>query len=161
MFAKLFQSCPTLCNPMDLSPPGSSVHGDSPGRNWSGLPCPPPGDLPNPGIEPASLISPALANRHFTTRVREGHGNSLQYSCLKNPMDRESGGPQSMELQRVGYDCSDLACMHTWTAAHQASLSFIISRSLLKLMSIELVMPSNYLILCRLSILSILACQKS
>ena len=35
-----------------------------------------------------------------------------------------------------------------WTAAHQASLSFTISQSLLKLMSIELVMPSNYLILC-------------
>ena len=35
-----------------------------------------------------------------------------------------------------------------WTAACQASLSFTISRSLLKLMSIELVMPSNYLILC-------------
>ena len=35
-----------------------------------------------------------------------------------------------------------------WTAACQASLSFIISGSLLKLMSIELVMPSNYLILC-------------
>ena len=36
-----------------------------------------------------------------------------------------------------------------WTAAHQASLSFTISQSLLKLMSIELVMPSNHLILCR------------
>ena len=35
-----------------------------------------------------------------------------------------------------------------WTAAHQASLSFIISPSLLKLMSIESVMPSNHLILC-------------
>ena len=35
-----------------------------------------------------------------------------------------------------------------WTAAHQASLSFTISRSLLKLISIELVMPSNHLILC-------------
>ena len=35
-----------------------------------------------------------------------------------------------------------------WTAAHQASLSFTISRSLLKLMSIELVMPSNHFILC-------------
>ena len=33
------QSCPTLCNPMDCSPPGSSVHGDSPGRNI-GLGCP-------------------------------------------------------------------------------------------------------------------------
>ena len=36
-----------------------------------------------------------------------------------------------------------------WTAAHQASLSFTISRSWLKLMSIESVMPSNHLILCR------------
>ena len=36
-----------------------------------------------------------------------------------------------------------------WTAAHQASLSFIISQGLLKLMTIESVMPSNHLILCR------------
>ena len=34
---------------------------------WSGLPCPPPGDLPIPGIEPVSLMSPALAGRFFTS----------------------------------------------------------------------------------------------
>ena len=34
---------------------------------WSGLPCPPPGDLPDPGIKPASLMSPALAGGFFTT----------------------------------------------------------------------------------------------
>ena len=34
---------------------------------WSGLPCPSPGDLPDPGIEPRSLMSPALASRFFTT----------------------------------------------------------------------------------------------
>ena len=34
---------------------------------WSGLPCPPPGDLPNPGIEPTSPVSPALAGGFFTT----------------------------------------------------------------------------------------------
>ena len=34
---------------------------------WSGFPCPPPGDLPDPGIEPVSLMSPALAGRFFTT----------------------------------------------------------------------------------------------
>ena len=34
---------------------------------WSGLPCPPPGDLPNPGIEPAFLTSPALAFGFFAT----------------------------------------------------------------------------------------------
>ena len=35
---------------------------------WSGLPCPPAGDLPDPGIEPTSLMSPALAGRFFITR---------------------------------------------------------------------------------------------
>ena len=35
---------------------------------WSELPCSPPGDLPDPGIEPMSLISPAFAGRFFTTR---------------------------------------------------------------------------------------------
>ena len=33
MHAKSLQSCLTLCNPMDCSPSGSSVHGDSPGKN--------------------------------------------------------------------------------------------------------------------------------
>ena len=36
---------------------------------WNGLPCPPLGDLPNPGIEPAYLMSPALAGGFFTTNV--------------------------------------------------------------------------------------------
>ena len=53
------QSCPTLCNPMDCSTPGSAVRGIFPRQeHWSGLlPCPLPGDLPPPGIEPGS---PAL-----------------------------------------------------------------------------------------------------
>ena len=36
---------------------------------WGGLPCPPPGDLPDPGIKPTSLSSPALAGRFFTTNT--------------------------------------------------------------------------------------------
>ena len=44
----------TLCDHMDCSPPASSVHGDSPGKNTGGLPCPSSGDLPDPGIEPTS-----------------------------------------------------------------------------------------------------------
>ena len=39
---------------------------------WSGLPCPPPGDLFNPGVKPPSLMSPAsaaLARRFFTTKA--------------------------------------------------------------------------------------------
>ena len=36
---------------------------------WSGLPCPPPGDLPDPGIEPMSPTSPVLAGGFFTTNA--------------------------------------------------------------------------------------------
>ena len=46
------QSCPTLCNSTDCGLPGSSVHGSSRQEYYSGLPCPSPGDLPNPGMEP-------------------------------------------------------------------------------------------------------------
>ena len=46
------QSCPTLCNPMDCSPPGSSTMGFFRKEHWSGLPCPPPGDLPDPSESP-------------------------------------------------------------------------------------------------------------
>ena len=48
------QSCPTLCDPMDYRPPGSSVHGFPRQEYWSGLPFPSPGDLSDPGIEPKS-----------------------------------------------------------------------------------------------------------
>ena len=36
-------------------------------EHWSGLPCPPPGDLPDPGIKPSSLVSPWLAGGFLTT----------------------------------------------------------------------------------------------
>ena len=43
---------------------------------WRGLPFPPPGDLPYPGIEPKSLTSPALAGGFFTTRATwEAHAS--------------------------------------------------------------------------------------
>ena len=47
--------------------PASSVHGILQAEYWSGLPCPLPGDLPNPGIEPTSLMSLALTCRFFIT----------------------------------------------------------------------------------------------
>ena len=66
MHAKSLQLCLTLRDAMDCSPPDSSVHGDSQ-EYWSGLPCPPPEDLPDPEIEPTSLMSPELAGGLFTT----------------------------------------------------------------------------------------------
>ena len=65
--AKLLQLCPTLCNPMHYSLPGSSVHGILQARILEWVAVPFSGDLPDPGIKPASLKSPALAGRFFTT----------------------------------------------------------------------------------------------
>ena len=74
--AKLLQSCPTLCDPMDCSQPGSSVHGFSRREYYSVLPCPLPGGPPDPGIERRSLTFPELAGRFFTTStIREVHEN--------------------------------------------------------------------------------------
>ena len=51
------QSCLTLCDPMEFSMQ----------EYWSKLPFPTPGDHSDLGIEPTSLVSPALAGRFFTT----------------------------------------------------------------------------------------------
>ena len=69
--AKLLQSHPTCCDPRDCSPPGFSVHGILRQEYWSELPRPPPGDLPNPGMEPASLMSPTIVGWFFTTSACE------------------------------------------------------------------------------------------
>ena len=54
------QSCPTLCNPMDVDCQVPLCMGFSRQEHWSGLPYFSPRDLPDPGIKPASLTSPAL-----------------------------------------------------------------------------------------------------
>ena len=60
--------CPTLCDPSDCIVHHAPLSmGFSRQEDWSGLPFPIPGDLCNPGIEPESLGSPALAGRFFTT----------------------------------------------------------------------------------------------
>ena len=55
-------------DPVDYSPPGSSVHGISQTRILGGLSFPSPGDIPNPGIKPTS---PALAGGFFTAESPE------------------------------------------------------------------------------------------
>ena len=61
------QSCLILCDSMDCSLPGSSVHGIFQARRLDGLPFPSPGDLPDPGIEPMFPLSPVLGSKFFTT----------------------------------------------------------------------------------------------
>ena len=82
---------------------------------WSGLPFPPPGHIPYPGIEPVSpawqfspVVNDPLAMQENAGWIPgperspgQGHGNPLQYSYLENPMDREPGRLQSIASQRV------------------------------------------------------------
>ena len=97
---------------------------DSPGKNTGGLPCLPPGDLPDPGIESAFLTYPALADGIFTISAtcEALSKDSIQFSLS---VMSDSGTP--------------------WTGACQASLSITSSLTLLKLTSMESVMPSNHL----------------
>ena len=95
------QSCPTLCDPMDFSPPGSSI----------GLAFSSPSALPHPRIKPGSHAMQAASlpskppgkptsGKESTCNAGDlglipesgispggGHGNPLQYSCLENPRD--------------------------------------------------------------------------
>ena len=85
----------------------------------------------------------------------EGNGNPLQYSCLENPIVRGAWWVTVHGVaSSVQFSCSVMSDSVTpWTAAHHTSLSITNSRSLLKLMSIELVMPSNHLVLSCLLLL--------
>ena len=61
------QSCPTLATSWTIACRVPLSMGFPRQEYWSGLLFPPPGDLPDPGTEPASLMSPARAGRFFIT----------------------------------------------------------------------------------------------
>ena len=67
MSAKSLQLCPTLCNPMDCSPAGSSVRGSLQATILEWVAIPSSGELPDPGMESVSLMSPILAGGFFAT----------------------------------------------------------------------------------------------
>ena len=80
--AKLLQSCPTLCNLRTIAYQAPLSVGFSRHEYWSEFPCPPPGNLPDPGIEPLFLMSPTLAGKFFITNATwEAHVFFL-VSCL-------------------------------------------------------------------------------
>ena len=64
--SEVAQSCPTLCDPWTVAHQAPLSVGLSRQEYWSRLLCPAPSDLPDPGIEPGSSASPALAADSFT-----------------------------------------------------------------------------------------------
>ena len=122
------QSCPTLCNPMGCSPPDSSVHGVLQARilEWVAIP--------------------------FSRRSSQSR-DWTWVSCIAGHQRRVLHSRSLLFIyflyQSFQFSCLVVSNSVTpWTAALQASLSIANSQSLLKLMSIELFMPFNHLILC-------------
>ena len=83
------QSCPTLCEPLDCSPPGSSVRGFSRQEYWNGLPFPLPRDLPAQRLHPCLLClllwqTDTLPLAPPGKPVCKHTGNKNNYFCLLN-----------------------------------------------------------------------------
>ena len=130
MRAMSLQLCPTLCDPMDYSPSGSTVHGI---LQTIVLEC---------VAISSSMGSSKILNQHFLCL--------LPWQVLSLPLP-SPGKPHvwvSVQFSSVQL----LSCVRLfatpWITARQASLSITNSQSLLKHIS-ELVMPSSHLILCR------------
>ena len=122
------QSCPTLCNHMDCSLPGPLSIGFPRHEHWSGLLWHPPGDLPNPGIEPepTTPVSPALQADSLLLSHR-GSLRQIYYQVYKpeteicpyaklwptvcNPMDCSLPGFPVIHYPRV---CSNSCLLSRW-----------------------------------------------
>ena len=133
--AQLLQLCLTLCSPMDCSLPDSSVHGI---------------------LEKRMLEWVAISFSRGSSQPRD----QTHISCLLHwqvdsfPLNHLGSSWAGL---RIPFQFSSVQFCHSvmsdslqppWNAAFQACLSVTNSRSLLKLMSIQLVTPSNHLILC-------------
>ena len=93
--AKSPQSCLTFVTPWTIACQAPLSIGFSMREYWSGLPCPPPGDLPHPGMEPASLRSPAMAGGGLYRLLRCSQLSAGALCCWGGPMGVEHVGSSS------------------------------------------------------------------
>ena len=110
--SEVAQSCPTLCDPVDCSLPGSSIHGILQARilEWVTI------SFSRGSSQPRNRTGVScIGGRRFNALSHqgtpgEGHANSLQYSCLENPVDR---GAQQATVHGV---------TQSWTRLKQLSI---------------------------------------
>ena len=134
--SEVAQLCPALCDPVDCSSPGSSVHGILQSRilEWVAIQC-------------------KVKNRE--KRKRQTRGSKRTRGKKEFSLQFRKGLLMTVNILIPIQFISVQSISHVqlfanpWTAARQSSLSITNSRSLLKLMSIESMMPANHLILCR------------
>ena len=120
------QSCPTLCDPVDCSRQAPLSMGFSRQEHWSGLLVPPTGDLPDPGIEPESLMPPASAGGFFTTGatwealeqlgiyIQEEEVGPLAHTVYKSQLKDLNGKAATIKLleENTGVNLHDLGFDH-------------------------------------------------
>ena len=131
LLCSVAQLCPTLCDPMDCSMPGFPVLHYLPEFAQTHIP------LVSDAIQPPHPLSSPSPASNFSQ-----HQGLLYWIVLNKG------------VFLIVQSLSHVWLFATpWTVAHQASLSFTISQSLLKFLSIQSVMPSNHLILSPLFLL--------
>ena len=110
VYAQLLQLCPTLCNSMDCSPPGSSVHGILQAIKLEWIAMHSSRVSSGPRDQPVSLLSPALAGRFFTTSATWEH----EYKCLIGPHPQFIEGyfQESIKIRETWYSCVKLNWSH-------------------------------------------------
>ena len=101
--SEVTQSCPTLCDSMDCSPPGFSIHGVIQTIEGSLVSV---WDILN-------VISHLFKIKYFYL-YGEGNGTPLQYSCLENPMDGEAWSVAVHGVAEVGHDWTTSLSLFTF-----------------------------------------------
>ena len=105
---------------------------------WGGLLCPPPGDLPNPGIKPASVMSPALEGGYFTTSEKGTQTAPLRIQCPCLQRERSfswaCGLDHCMCMARI-HPTWRIVCWQGWRAlpVHPAHYVWISTRPVMSL----------------------------
>ena len=109
-------SCLTLCDPMDCSWPGSSVHGIFQARILEWVAISYPRDLSDPWIKPSSLVPPASASRFFTT--------APPGKPSPGPFSRLPERPPCLQRARCELECRRLLYTHGWSLWKDMVMSF-------------------------------------
>ena len=89
-WSEVAQSCPTLCDPLDCSPPGSSVHGDSPGKN-TGVGC----HALLQGIFPTQGSNPGLPHCRWSLSCLSYQGSPRILEWVAYPFSKGSSQPRN------------------------------------------------------------------
>ena len=136
MRARSLQSCPTLCNRLGCRPSGFPVHGILQERILEWVAAPSFRDLPNPGIEPPSLMSPTLAVGFFTTAtclmmaVRQSQSRSrsqltvlpmMKPSWLSRPNSTRDSCAEPAGLGAAGALCPTQSTLRMTTSVNRRS----------------------------------------